>query len=114
MAMEWASPQAVEDATERWSDEQIACRSYGHAWRGHSVTHRPGVYTVTHRCARCGNARWQLMDERGYPLSPWRMRYEEGYLLHRVGRVGADGRAVLRLATLRGVFITEEAEQDSA
>ena len=104
---EWASPQDVERAAEEWSDGQIACRAYGHTWRPVTVFHTPGVYTILQRCPRCRNERRQEIDESGYPLSQWRMSYVDGYLLRQLGRVGTHGRAVLRLATLRNLYVEE-------
>lgn len=104
----WASPRDVERASEGWSDGQVNCRTYGHAWRALTVTHRPGVYTVFQRCGRCRTERHQEVNEQGYAVSQWHMRYEDGYLLRNLGRVGSDGRAVLRLKTLLGLSIVEE------
>jgi hypothetical protein len=103
----------VEHAAEQWTDGQVACRTYGHNWRPQTVTHRPGVYTVTQRCPRCRNTRAQEINENGYPLGPWRRPngYVGGYLLKGVGRLGIDGRAVLRIATLRSMTIIEEPDQ---
>jgi hypothetical protein len=67
------------------------------------------LYTIWQRCGRCRTERRQEIDEQGYPQSSWRMTYTEGYLLRNMGRVGTDGRAVLRLATLEGFSIIEEA-----
>lgn len=84
------------------------CRTYGHAWRGLSATHRMGVYLVTQRCGRCRSERHQEINEQGYPLAGWSIRYSEGYLLRNLGRVGSDGRAVLRLTVLRNSYVIEE------
>lgn len=106
----WATPEDVESATQSWSEGQVQCRIYGHSWRPFTATHRPGSYTIYQRCQRCANQRWMEHDERGYPLTPWSIRYEEGYLLHKLGRVGHDGKAVLRMATLRGLLVVQESE----
>ena len=108
----WASPADVERAAEQWSDNQVACRTYGHNWRPRNVTHRPGVFTVMQRCSRCTTTRAQQINESGYPLSGWRMGYDPGYLLHSVGRLGVHGRAVLRIVNLRSATITEEPDDD--
>lgn len=105
---DWASPADVERAAEQWSDNQVACRTYGHTWRPRTVTHRPGVYTVSQRCSRCATARAQQINESGYPLGGWRMAYQDGYLLTNVGRVGVHGRAILRIVNLRSATIMEE------
>jgi hypothetical protein len=106
---DWATPQAVEDAATQWNEGQIRCRAYGsHAWQALTVYHRPGVWTEVQRCDRCRNERQQEVDERGYPLGSWRPAYIPGYLLRGVGRLGTDGRAVLRLTTLRAAHVIEE------
>jgi len=104
----WATPADVSRASEEWTEAQKQCRVYGHSWRPLTVRHRPGVYTVLQRCARCRNEREQQVNEQGYPVDGWRMSYYDGYLLKNLGRVGTDGRAVLRLAVLMGLNIEEE------
>lgn len=71
------------------------------------MTHRPGFYTVYQRCGRCRNERQQEVNERGYPVTGWRMTYVEGYLLRKLGRVGPDSRAMLRLRSINGLYINE-------
>lgn len=106
---DWASPADVEAAAEQWSDNQVACRTYGHNWRPRTVTHRPGIYTVMQRCSRCSLPRTQQMNESGYLLSGWHIDYRgSDYLLQGMGRVGTHGRAVLRIVNLRSATIMEE------
>ena len=107
----WASPGDIERATQQWTDNQLACRTYGHTWRPRTVTHRPGVYTVVQRCSRCTTVRRQEINDQGYPISGWRMTYQQGYLLDHVGRIGYDGRAVLRITNLRSMTVTEEPDE---
>lgn len=104
----WATPQDVERAAEDWTDAQKQCRVYGHSWRPLTVRHRPGVYTVLQRCGRCRNEREQQVNEQGYPIDGWKINYYEGYLLKNLGRVGVDGRAVIRLNVMLGLPIEEE------
>lgn len=104
----WATAADVERAAQRWSDAQKECRTYGHPWRAHTVTHRPGIYTEIQRCDRCQNTRRQEVNDRGYPLGPWMIDYRPGYLLRNVGRLGADGKAVLRLSSLMTRAVIEE------
>lgn len=114
--MRWAERSAVEAASDGWSDAQIACRTNGHAWRSASVSHRPGVYTIHQRCTRnCGCWREADMDESGYLVSGWKALYPKNgkYLLPPgTGRVGQDGRALLRLAGLRSVQVTEVDDEE--
>jgi cytochrome c553 len=104
----WATAQDVERAANNWSDGQVACRAYGHQWRPLTARHRPGVYTILQRCGRCHNERQQQINESGYPITGWYISYQDNYLLKKLGRVGVDGRAVLRLVTLRNLYIEEE------
>lgn len=113
----WADPEFVEAAAAEWTDAQIQCRTNGHAWRPHTVIRRPRLYSILQRCSRnCGCYREADMDDGGYLVRGWRMKYvKPEYLLHDadgkgVGRVDQDGRARLRLAGLRNVTIIEEAD----
>lgn len=103
----WATTEAIQSAADDWTDGQVQCRSYGHAWRSLTATHVPGVYTIYQRCQRCTTERSQDMNDSGYVLGPWRLHYVDGYLLKNLGRVGQDGRAVLRLSSLRSIEVRE-------
>ncbi len=107
--VKYATPEKVEAAVESWSFSQVDCRLYGHNWRSLSVIHhKGGDYTVSQRCVRCRNTRQQMVDYKGYPLGTWSIQYREGYLLKDLGRVGADGKAYLRLTSILNLPITEE------
>lgn len=111
----WAEPEVVAAAIEEWSDGQIACRTNGHhawpTWKGTLVSHRPGFYTLRQRCTRrCGAAREGDMNEQGYMVSKWRPWYpkDSKYVLPPgSGRLGQDGRAMIRLAGLRSAQVIE-------
>jgi len=109
----WASPEDVQSAADRWTDGQVDCRIYGHSWRSLSAIRHPGAITVYQRCSRCTSMRHQDINERGYPLSRWHIGYSDGYLLRNMGRVGQDGRAVLRLASLRSLTFVEQESVDA-
>lgn len=109
--MKWADPDRVVSATEEWSDKVVACRIYGHGWKPLSVTRDSSGFTVTQRCTSCGNRRVQAMDFRGF-AGPWTYIYKEGYLTKDLGRIGSDGRAVLRLAAIRNLTVREIADGD--
>lgn len=111
----WADPNAVESAATEWTNAQVMCRANGHAWRPQTVTHYPGVYVIRQRCSRnCGCYRECEMNDQGYLTSRWKMIYPQRgrYLLvdehgKSIGRVDAEGRARIRLASLRNVTIVE-------
>jgi hypothetical protein len=109
--MRWAEPDQVVSATEEWSDKVVACRIYGHGWKPLSVTRDSNGYTVIQRCASCGNRRLQAMDFRGF-AGPWTYIYKEGYLTKDLGRIGSDGRAVLRLAAIRNLTVRDVSDSD--
>lgn len=106
MTTRWADVNDVKDAVDNWSDEIVQCRIYGHLWEPHNVVKRRMGYTVTQRCDSCGNRRWQDMDLRGY-AQDWHYQYVEDYRVENLGRIEFNGRAVLRLATLRNMTIEE-------
>jgi len=108
--VEFADPDDVDEATHSWTKAMIACRAYGHSWQPSTVTLHDGSYVIRQRCGRrCGTEREGTMTMGGY-LHGWRMTYREGYLLSHLGRVDQEGRARIRLATLRGVPILTEDE----
>lgn len=106
----WADEQAVAEAIENWSRQQVECRAYGHNWRSLQVLHWPGVYNIRHRCVRCRNERWRNIDERGNTLTSWRAHYEPGYLVKGLGRIPMSGKAMLRLSNLEIQDIQEVEE----
>ena len=111
----WADPSSVEAAAAGWTDAQVTCRANGHAWRPQTVTHYPGVYVIRQRCSRnCGCYREGEMNDNGYFTAKWKMIYpvRNNYLLQddqgkSIGRVDAEGRARIRLASIRHVTVIE-------
>lgn len=115
--MKWADPKVVKKAAEEWTDGQIECRIYAHNWNPLTVHHHSprrgvgGYYIVRQRCPRCRNERTMVMDENGY-TNGWQMHYKEGYRLQNLGRVGTEGRAVLRIASIRHTTVIEVKEDE--
>lgn len=104
----WADPSNVTTAANAWSDGIVHCRIYGHGWTPLTVQRDDGTgYLVTQQCRRCGGRRFNEMDEFGY-ASAWRYNYATGYLNEDLGgRIGLDGRAVLRLAAIRHLTVQD-------
>lgn len=107
---EYAEPERIEDAALAWSNAVLTCRLNGHAWRASTVVHNNRGYTIRQRCTRrCGCEREMLMDGNGYVVKPWQLHYpSEGYLLEKhTGRVSQDGKARMRIVSLRHLSVIE-------
>lgn len=105
----YAAIEQVEEAAHAWSNAILMCRLYGHAWKPSTVTRNNRGYTVRQRCTRrCGCEREMLMDSRGYVVKRWALHYTDGYLLDKhTGRIGPDGKAVMRIVSLRHLTVIE-------
>jgi hypothetical protein len=118
--MHWADEHTVSEAIEGWTDAQLACRSNGqHAWptwKGTLVSHRPGVYTLRQRCTRnCGCWRQGDMNEQGYMVTTWKPVYPKNgtYLLPKgTGRIGQDGKAMMRLHGITLATVVEVTDEE--
>jgi hypothetical protein len=101
----YASPSEVESQADQWSEDFLQCRLYGHPWRPSRATFnsRFRYYYVVQLCPRCLSERHAELNERGHIMASW-MKYPEGYLTKKIGRIVGDGRDVLRLAALTRVY----------
>lgn len=106
-----AEREAVEKAATDWTDKVVSCRTYGHQWRPLTVIHDRDGYVIMQRCSSCGNRRECQMDANGF-TNGWTYGYQDGYLTKGLGRIGDNGRAALRLASLRFLKVTEQKEED--
>jgi hypothetical protein len=91
----------IADAVESMPDTHIECRDFGHSWRPLAATWLDGgnlerVLT----CARCSTRRYQILDRQGYVLSG-HYAYADHYLIEGIGRMTADDRAAVRLASIQ-------------
>lgn len=109
-----ADPAEVEKAAARWSEIFLQCRTYGHHWEPARATWnaRERYFHQIQRC-RCTSERHAEIGERGQKYAQW-IDYAEGYLLEGLGRIGTEGRDVLRLASLRRSFPLEELSDTEA
>jgi hypothetical protein len=110
---QWASPEDVEAEAAGWTDAVVTCRAYGHSWRPATVTSHNGAYTIRQRCnRRCGTERECAMDSRGHYMKRWQIKYREGYLMEHLGRVDQEGRARIRLASIRNLPVFEVGDDE--
>ena len=102
----------VAEAMESWTPGQRACRARRHHnWRASTVFLHSGQgadwYEVTEVCTSCKNHRRREMDDRGYWVTRWGIRYSGGYLLPKgSGGVSEDQSARLRLKDIQARRIT--------
>lgn len=110
-------------ASNDWSQGQLDCRLNGtHDWNNRRtviVRHSGGVMEVQQECGRrCGVSRRADWDSRtGHLLTRWRLNYKSNaaqrYLMkdpesgRSMGRIDADGRAVIRLVAWSGARVIE-------
>lgn len=104
----YASPEDVERAVERWGQDVLDCRAFGHDWQPSTATYSRDGRTihVTHVCGRV-NADGDPHAERSLELDArtgWvrksHINYDPDYLLHDLGRITGDAKGVVRLASL--------------
>lgn len=93
---------AARDAMTELTEAAVLCRAWGHTWGPCrvQVERAPVTYYVVQICGTCGATRNRTLDRFGYPLNPWKVRYEPGYLVKGRGILGGDGRALFRVASL--------------
>lgn len=104
----WASSGDVASAAENWTEGQVACRSLtGHRWTSHTVVEHPKarLLTVVQTCRGCKNKRTRDMSATTgrWIDNKWSTHYQPGYLLKGVGRIGEDGKSILRLTAVKSL-----------
>ena len=109
-----ADPAEVERVAAKWSEIYLQCRTYGHHWQPARATYnaRERYFHQVQTC-RCTCERHAEIGARGQKYAQW-IVYAEGYLLAGLGRIGPEGRDVLRLAMLRRSFPLEELTGEAA
>jgi hypothetical protein len=110
----FASPDDVEDEAAGWPNDFLECRLYGHVWRPNRATFNRTLryYYVVQACSRCHSERHSELDQRGRVTAVW-MRYAEGYLTKKIGRIIGDAKDSLRLIGLGRVYEIEYTRKTS-
>lgn len=93
----------LRDVARKYPDEFSTCRTVtGHNWQPFEAAWlQDGTIEQTLGCSRCGSRRTQYLDKRGFLLGSNRYSYPEGFALKGFGRLGAEGRALFRIAAVR-------------
>jgi hypothetical protein len=94
---------------EKWEEQAkvawIQCRRKGHNMLDHDVKvdEESNCYIVVERCSRCFTKRDEVVNrDTGAVLHSKYYNHPDGYLLPKgTGRMGADARGLIRVASLR-------------
>jgi hypothetical protein len=93
-------PIDIEEAIEEMSDTSLRCRDFRHSWAAFTVTPQSYGYERSLRCRDCKSLRNETLNRRGSRVGDPKYVYSEGYLIKGLGRLTADDRDALRLASL--------------
>jgi hypothetical protein len=94
-----ADPRAVEELVRDWSSAILACRAGNHQWMPSTVDDARTFWIIRERCPRCKTEReWDMDPKSGEQYGDKRIDYSktDGYLAKGVGRMGAQGRNMIR------------------
>jgi hypothetical protein len=92
-----AAGRGVDDI----ADVFLGCRDYGHAWRAHDVRiarKAAEIHRVFECLHGCGTQRTQVLNTAGYLVRNFYV-YADGYVLVGAGRLTAEQRAQIRVAS---------------
>ena len=110
MARRTASTEQIADAADRWTDDQLACRAFGHNWQPFDAEHvkRLRYYRITLLCRRCTMRRYQEISERGIVFATW-YTAPAGYHTEGLGQIVGEGKGIVRIASITRSGVTEVA-----
>jgi hypothetical protein len=99
-------------AIEQMPESHVHCRDYGHAWRPYTASFnaRERCYEQSLRCTRCRTIRQRLLDTHGQVLHSQYV-YADGYLVTGMGRLAADAKGEMRLASIQADLSRYQASQ---
>lgn len=86
-------------AVKKYPDLMLACRDLGHHWRPVTAKREKDGIARVMECTTCGAERYQTLDRQGYIVSS-SYRYQAGYTIPGIGRLTAEHRATMRLASI--------------
>lgn len=94
-------PAAVERLIQEWPDEFLACRSGNHHWAPSRVDDARSFWIITEVCPRCrGKRMYDVSPRDGRQFGEKRYDMPDGYAAKDVGRIGVEGRNMIRLASV--------------
>lgn len=103
----FATKRSVAKAVENMTAEQVHCRTLGHVWAHRQVTRILGGYEQVLGCKNCSSEKIQMINKKG-EVQESKLRYSPGYLLKGLGRLKAETKAIVRVASLEYVIGDQE------
>jgi hypothetical protein len=97
--VKYATAPKVRAAVKDMPDGHVHCRTLGHVWAHRTVDrHQKGFIQIL-GCKSCDTIKEQIISRQGEILSS-HTTYAPGYLLKGLGRLRADTKAIVRVASL--------------
>jgi hypothetical protein len=102
-------------AIDAMPESHIHCRDYGHSWRPFTASYdaRERCYVQQLRCTRCRTLRQRLLDTHGQVIKSAYV-YADNYLVKGIGRLGAEARGEVRLASVQADLARYQAKEAEA
>lgn len=92
--------QRIKDVAKQYPDGYTECRTIGHGWKSLEAGWlKDGNIERVLGCTRCEARRIQVLNKQGYLIHS-HYNYPDGYAMKGVGRLDADGRAILRITSV--------------
>lgn len=89
----------VDQIIEGIDPTSLVCRDFAHSWTSWYAKRTEDGFERGLRCTNCDTRKVQKLDTLGY-IAASRYEYPDGYVLKGVGRVNAEFKACVRLASL--------------
>src|SRR3954466_6172264 len=97
--VKYATAKAVRTALGTMPEGHVHCRTLGHVWAHREAVRVLGGFRQVLGCQNCQTEKVQMINRRG-EIQESRVYYAEGYLLVGLGRLRADTKSIVRLASL--------------
>jgi hypothetical protein len=98
-----ATPKEVRQAIVKMPESYLRCRDLGHTWLQYRVKRIRGGFERSLFCRSCKTNKHMFISPKGEILAS-NYVYHEGYQIQGMGRIQAEGKAVMRLESLDRVL----------
>lgn len=102
-----ATPKEVRQAVVKMPETFLRCRDLGHTWLQYRVKRIRGGFERSLFCRSCKTNKHMFISPKGEILAS-NYVYNDGYQIQGMGRIQAEGKAVMRLEALDRVLAEGE------